>query len=269
MRFRKLAGVAVVIAGMSYVGQASAHRAWMLPSATVLSGETAWVTMDAAVSNSLFYFEHHPLNLDGVSMVFPDGGAGDIQNRATGKYRSVFDAELTSDGTYTFEIRNSGLFGMYELEGKRMRWRGNAEEVSQIPAAATNVRISEMNRLMQVFVTKGAPSTDTLQITGRGLEMLPVSHPNDLFTGETSEFRFTVDGESVSGLDVVIIRGGSRYRDTVDEIHLETDGDGAVFVDWITPGMYWLEVEHEDESQLLDGAKRRMSYSATLEVLPL
>lgn len=35
---------------------AEAHRAWMLPSATVLSGDDPWVTVDAAISNDLFYF---------------------------------------------------------------------------------------------------------------------------------------------------------------------------------------------------------------------
>src|SRR5690606_27185828 len=40
---------------------AEAHRVWMLPSATVLSGNEAWVTVDGAVSNDLFYFEHVPL----------------------------------------------------------------------------------------------------------------------------------------------------------------------------------------------------------------
>ena len=32
---------------------AQAHRAWMLPSATVLSGEEPWITVDAAVSNGI------------------------------------------------------------------------------------------------------------------------------------------------------------------------------------------------------------------------
>ena len=45
---------------------AQAHRAWMLPSATVLSGEEPWITVDAAVSNDLFYFEHVPMRLKGI-----------------------------------------------------------------------------------------------------------------------------------------------------------------------------------------------------------
>ena len=35
-----------------------AHRQWVLPSSTVLSAADPWVTVDAAVSNELFYFDH-------------------------------------------------------------------------------------------------------------------------------------------------------------------------------------------------------------------
>ena len=37
---------------------ALAHRFWILPSATVLSGDEPWVTFDAAVSNNLFFADH-------------------------------------------------------------------------------------------------------------------------------------------------------------------------------------------------------------------
>ncbi|MET0445126.1 MAG: hypothetical protein ABW151_11185, partial [Pseudorhodoplanes sp.] len=41
---------------------AQAHRAWLLPSATVLSGDgDLWVTVDAAVSNHQFYFEQQTM----------------------------------------------------------------------------------------------------------------------------------------------------------------------------------------------------------------
>ena len=50
---------------------ASAHRQWMMPSSTVLSGDDVWVTVDAAVSNDLFYFEHQPLRLDAMKAWAP------------------------------------------------------------------------------------------------------------------------------------------------------------------------------------------------------
>ena len=54
---------------------ANAHRQWMLPSMTVLSGNDPWVTVDAAVSNDLFVFEHVPMRLDGLVITGPDGAA--------------------------------------------------------------------------------------------------------------------------------------------------------------------------------------------------
>ncbi len=41
---------------------ASAHRAWLLPSSTVLSGEEAYVTFDAAISNTIFHPDHFAMN---------------------------------------------------------------------------------------------------------------------------------------------------------------------------------------------------------------
>ncbi|MGO1693438.1 MAG: DUF4198 domain-containing protein [Marinobacter sp.] len=269
MNIKKLTAVVLMATGVAAGSQAHAHRAWMLPSATVLSGDTAWVTVDGAVSNSLFYFEHHPLGLEQLEITDPQGEPVEAENKASGKYRSVFDAELISDGTYTFEIRNSGLFGVFKLNDKNVRWRGTVDEMDEIPTEAEDLRVFEVDRLMQVFVTKGAPTTETFKTEGVGLEMVPVTHPNDLFAGETSEFRFLVDGQPAADLDVVLIRGGIRYRDQVDEIQLQTDAEGRVFVEWKEPGMYWLEAELEQSGKLLDNAKRRMSYSATLEVLPL
>src|SRR5690606_41558913 len=62
---------------------AEAHRVWMLPSATVLSGNEAWVTVDGAVSTDLFYFEHVPLRLDGLAISAPDGSAVEAARKST------------------------------------------------------------------------------------------------------------------------------------------------------------------------------------------
>ena len=71
---KRILGLAATIALSALaVTPASAHRQWMMPSATVLSGDDVWVTVDAAVSNDLFYFEHQPLRLDGIKAWAPDG----------------------------------------------------------------------------------------------------------------------------------------------------------------------------------------------------
>ena len=97
---RPLCAAAALTAMLAAPMAAQAHRQWMLPSMTVLSGTDPWVTIDAAVSNDLFVFEHVPMRLDGLVITGPDGAAVAHQNEATGKYRSTFDVQLSKPGTY-------------------------------------------------------------------------------------------------------------------------------------------------------------------------
>ncbi|MGB2129961.1 MAG: DUF4198 domain-containing protein [Marinobacterium sp.] len=269
MNIKRLSACALLALGLGTAMTAQAHRAWMLPSATVLSGENTWVAVDGAVSNSLFYFEHFPLNLERLEVLSPSGAEVKAQNQAEGRYRSMFDVELTEEGTYTLQMYRQGAFARYKLDGEPKRWSGPVDQVNEIPAQATDVRVSEIDSRMQVFVTKGAPSDATFKPTGQGIELVPVTHPNDLVTGEVVSFKFLLDGQPAQNLPLVLIRDGIRYRDQVGEIELTTDAAGAVEVTFDEPGMYWLEAELEQPSQNIEGAKRRLSYSATLEVLPL
>ena len=171
---------------------AQAHKAWLQPSQTVLAGNNPWVTVDAAVSNDLFYFNHVPLKTDNLTIIAPDGSTVAAQNAATGKYRTVFDVELKQTGTYRIGVVNNYITGSWEVDGK--------------------------------------PAAD---------------------------------------LEVEITRGGTRYRNAQDELKVKTNAQGEFAVTWPEAGMYWVEANSEDNKTTVKQAKqRRLSYVATLEVLP-
>jgi uncharacterized GH25 family protein len=248
---------------------AHAHKAWLLPSATV-STTDQWITVDAAVSNDLFYFNHVPMRLDALNVIAPDGTTVQPQNDHTGKYRSTFDVHLKQNGTYKLAVANSGLNAVYEENGQRKRWRGTAARfASEVPSTAKNLQVSEAQTRVETFVTAGKPSDAALKPTNTGLELVPVTHPNDLYEGEPAEFKFLLDGKPLAQLGVTIIAGGTRYRDQPNEIQLKTDAAGAISVTWPKPGMYWLEAEWQDQKTSIPQAnERRASYIATFEVLP-
>ncbi len=254
---------------------AQAHRQWMLPSSTMLSGDDVWVTVDAAVSNDLFYFEHQPLRLDAVKAWAPDGSEASIENKATGRYRSTFDVHLTQKGTWRIASVADMLMGSYDLDGKTERLpRGTtaANLAERLPAGATNVRTAEANNRNEIFVTVGEPTATLFTPTGKGIELVPVTHPNDLFAGETATFQFLLDGKPAAGLPVTVIPGGIRYRDQLGQIDLKTGADGTVAIDWPEPGMYWLNVttpqaEREEGAGGPPPLARRASYVTTLEVM--
>ena len=63
--------------------------------------------------------------------------------------------------------------------------------------------------------------------------------------------------------------GATRYRNAQEEIKVTTGADGSFRVTWPQAGMYWLEATTEDtQTSVPQAKKRRLSYVATLEVLP-
>ncbi|MEO3474288.1 DUF4198 domain-containing protein [Roseomonas sp. CAU 1739] len=248
---------------------AVAHRAWMLPSATVLSGEDPWITVDAAVSNDLFYFEHFPMQLDGLTVMTPDGSPGEAANQARGRYRSTFDVRLTVPGTYRIAVAGGGFSASWRENGQTRRWRGTREAMAAaVPANAENLRVTLGQRRIEFFVTRGAPTDRVLQPINEGLEMVPITHPNDLVAGEPARFRLVLDGKPAGGVEVEVVPGGNRYRDRLGDMKIQTAEDGTFTVTWPGPGMYWLEAAVRDTNSGLPNVQRNASYIATLEVLP-
>jgi uncharacterized GH25 family protein len=301
-----LLSLAALAAGLLVAAlPAAAHRAFMVPSSTVMSGTEPWVTIDAASASDVFVFDHNALQVDRVGVINPDGTAGRIENAAKLRYRSVFDVKLSQKGTYKIALVNDGMMASYKVGNETRRARGTAESLARdIPADATDLRVTQSQSRNEVFVTSGKPTTPALAPSGRGLELVPVTHPNDLVAGEKARLRFTLDGQPAAGAQIVVIRGGIRYRDKLDELRLVADAQGEVSVPFGLPGLYWLNAVPAGQRVVDDGAGggmappagggggvigagagagagaprgpagtlaqpvRRSSYTATLEVLP-
>lgn len=277
---------------------AQAHRLWLLPSATTFSGTNDVVTVDGAASNDLFFADHRPMNLTMVKVWAPDGSAGTIRNGAAGATRSTFDVVLDKPGTWKIGTQMSGLMGSFKVNGEERRIGGRpgggmgapggpggpgaapgaalpgpprppmVTSVADIPADATDVKIAQTSSRNEIFVTAGAPTATVFQPTGKGLEMVPVTHPDELVSNEPASLRFMVDGQPAAGLKVTIIPGGKRYRDSENAMELVTAADGMLKVKWPGAGMFWLNATLNDQHPTEPRAtERRLSYTATLEVL--
>lgn len=260
-----MAAVAVAAAPVAF-----AHKPFLVPSSTVLSGVDEWITVDAAVSDDLFYFNHQPLNIDGLAIVAPDGTALKPENTVKGKVRNAFDVHLVARGTYRITDDASSVFANYELNGEKKRWRGTAEAfATEVPANAQNLEVTQNSNRVETFVTSGKPTLAAFKPGGVGLELQPVTHPNDLISGEAASFVLLLDGKPAANVKVVAVPGAMRYRDGQGEIATTTDADGRFSFKWPEAGMWWINAATRDTRTTLPQAKeRRASYAATLEVMP-
>ncbi len=251
-----------------------AHNLWLLPSDTSKGGKGGWVTFDLALSTELFTFDSGSPKLGPIQIIAPDATTSEVQNIFEGKLRTSFDVEINQPGTYKVFVTNNGLTARWEaVDGKRGFWpaRGAkadpAELATAIPKDAKNLEVTQGSRRVETFVTLGAPSKAALKPTNQGLELVPVTHPNDLAASESSEFIFLMDGKPAAGVKIEVIEGGSRYRLSPVEKQYETDKNGRVKIQWKKTGMFWLGANYKDNKATKPATARSGTYSGTFEVL--
>lgn len=260
--------VLAALAALALPLSAKAHRAWLAPTSTVLSGTDAWVAFDAGMSNGVFIPDHAAMNLAGLVITAPDGSTAQPENMMRGRYRSTFDLHLTQPGTWKIANVTGGVMATYKLDGEEKRWRGQAAEFpGAVPTGATDVVATRTSSRIETFVTLGAPTDTVFTNPADGLVLIPVTHPNDLVADEAATFKLSVDGVAAANVEVTIARGGTRYRDTPDEMTVTTGADGAFTVTWPEPGLYWLNATVRTPARG-DTIAASAQYVAVMEVLP-
>ena len=259
--------VALALAALAC--NAHAHRPWLLPSSTLVEAKDPWVTVDAAISENLFDIDHQPLKLDALLITGPDGSRVTPENLFSGRLRSTFDIKLAKPGTYKASIVTHSVMASYKLNGEMKRWRGTeATFSSEIPAGAQEVQATRVLSRLETFVSAGKPNETVFKPLGEGLELFPVTHPNDLRVGEKATWRFLLDGKAAPHLPFSLVPGGVRYRGVLGEIRLSTDANGEISFTVPAAGMYLLNASWPAAAAGQPPPARRVTYAATLEVLP-
>ena len=220
------------------------------------------------MSNGVFIPDHAAMRLAGLTITAPDGSTAQAENLHQAKYRSSFDLHLSQPGTYRVANVGSGFMASYKQGGEAKRWRGaEADFATALPADATEVEAVRTESRTETFVTLGAPNETALAPTGKGLELVPVTHPNDLVAGEAATFKLLLNGQPAADVEVAVARNGLRYRDNPEEVTVKTDAEGAFSVTWSEAGLYWLGA-----AVRTPGANGQpgvnASWNGALEVLP-
>ncbi|WP_414828913.1 DUF4198 domain-containing protein [Alteromonas sp. H39] len=252
-----------------------AHRMWIKPSVTAVSGQDETITFDAAIANQMFVPDHVAMPLTRISATAPDGTDVALEAAHKLRYRSVFDLTLKQNGTYWVGMKFASLRASWKTpDGETHRWpgRGKTGDAAALKAAlpdnATDVEVVDYYSQADVFVTSGAPSFELLHTNGKGLVLSGGTHPNDVYTGEPATFAFSMGGDAAAGAKATLVKGGERYRDTASGDTMTTDANGSLTLNIDEAGMYFLDVEYEDNKAMAPAQRRQGSYVLVFEVLP-
>jgi uncharacterized GH25 family protein len=252
-----------------------AHKRWILPSLFNVS-EEQWVVVDATVSNNIF-FADKPWPLTGITVTTPDGKTAQIENQIEGHRRSSFDFLLNMPGTYKITSGGDVFFAQYTMPststGKATTENTRGFDFTQLkarlPENAKDITFAKSISRLESYVTLGAPTLQVFNPEKTGIELVPVTHPNDLYHQEKAKFQFLVNGEKVAGIKVMMVWEGTRHRNDEAAVTLMTDKNGEVSIDLNQTGRFLLEVSHQIDLKDDDTfSKLFMSYFGTFEVLP-
>jgi len=271
MKFSKTL-IAVALAGAAF--SAHAHKPWLLPSSTYVEAKEPWITVDAAVSEGLFEIDHQPVKLDGIAVTGPDGVIVPLENAQTGKLRSTFDVKMAKPGTYRVALVAQSVMASWKVNGETKRFRGTEEGFRKdVPADAQELQVTRTASRLETFASANKTDDAVFKPTGVGLELVPVTHPNDMRAGEKATWRFLLDGKPAANQAFSLIPGGVRYRGTLGEIRQNTDARGEITFTIPEAGMYlvtasWPVAAPAQPGQPRQMPPRRVTYGATVEVLP-
>jgi hypothetical protein len=234
----------------------------------------------------IFFTPDFPIRSPGDYWVTGPAGAPAKADAVTPlKEFTAIEVSLPTEGTYRIStgdrlgrttrwVRIDGVWKMIRPTGAgRPPGGGEAAagpsrfvEEAAVPPGAEIVTAQSFSRV-ETYVSRGAPSREALKPTGRGLELEPVTHPNEIFAGEPFKFHLLMDGRPLPGADFKVVRGGDAYAESRYGFAGKSDAAGAAAVTLAQPGVYLLEV---DVPARVEGASepvtRSSQFTLTFEV---
>jgi uncharacterized GH25 family protein len=245
LKTRLLAAIAVAAVLLPAAG-ANAARNWVLPSTTTLSGSNAWVTVDAASSDDLYFPDLRPLAITSILVLDSEGQPVQPTSPSMGKFRSTFDVQLTKPGTYKIASVATTVMASYTDNGVVKRFRGTGEDFAkQVPAGAADLKTIRNLARSETFVTRDKPTDGALKPTGQGLELVPMTHPSDVVATEPATFKLLLDGKPAAGLEVEVMRGYDHWTTKPSAtLSAKTGPDGAFKITLPQAGLWWISASY-------------------------
>lgn len=201
-----------------------AHTPYLAPgSFDPMNGDL--VTLDAAFGEAFFVPEVVFDNSQFV-VVNPDGQSVPADTVQRLKTRAVVEHHLAAGkGTYRFSTgpRLGAIFRTWEVDGKQ---ESSRDPGKSLPPGAKLLTHYQSLSVSEAYITDGAPSQAALKPYGKGLELVPGTHPSDLYTGEKFDFSVLYDGQPLAGQKVEVFAATGDRDSTKPAATLTTDAQG-------------------------------------------
>jgi uncharacterized GH25 family protein len=243
-----------------------AHTPYLVPSDFApRAGQT--VALDASFSET-FFVPEAAFDDSQFSVTTPDGRTSPLVSQAM-KTRTIAEYALPEKAAGTYRLstgtRLGALFRTWEIDGKR---ESSRDPDVKIPAGAKVISDFQSLTEAETYVSVGEPDRTALAPRNRGLELVPGSHPDDLYVGETFEFTVQYDGKPLASQKVEITEAVWSSDRKPQVVELATDAEGRARFKLQQPGTWIALTRYRTKAPAsAKTAEYSNSYTLTFRVL--
>lgn len=245
---------------------AQAHTPYLLPT-SFEAQPRAVISVDASFADK-FFIPEVAFGETRFAVTAPDGSVTPMADVRQFKTRTVAEHQLPDEkGTYRVSTgpRLGAVFRSWERNGKVETARDPA---TPTPADARLLSHYQSLSVSETYITVGKPSRAALAPPGKGLEIVPVTHPADLFAGEKFDFTVQYDGRPLAAQKVEIFRSAMDLASQHSVDALTTDGEGRISYALPKSGIYLALVRYRADAPAGAAAPQYgNNYTLTFRVL--
>ncbi|MDC0598223.1 DUF4198 domain-containing protein [Gammaproteobacteria bacterium] len=240
---KRAAGISLLVGLMAVASVATAHTPYLVPNAfEPING--GLITLDASFAER-FFVPEIVFNNSQFEVRLPDGSVAKPDTVIPIQSRIIVEHDMVEEGTYRFSTgrRLGRVFRTYELKGERF---GLEDASEPLPEGAILVDHYQSNTIAETYVTRGGPSDKALEPRQDGLEFAALTHPNDLFVGESLDLQALYYGKPLPGLTVEVFQASRQFGDDHPVVTITSGGDGEMSFTPEEQGIYLLRSRHRD-----------------------
>lgn len=227
------------LCGLAWCVPVSAHSPFIVPTSFVPLHQ-GWVSLDAGFAE-VFFQSEVAFDKGHFQVLTPAGewvAPARLEQFTT---RSLIEFQTKEEGTYRFStgVRKAAIFRLYELNGERKHTR-DPKEV--LPKGATLLDHYQSVTLAETYVSLKKPTVTALKPYNQGLEIVPLTHPNDIYAQERFSVSVLLDGKPLRDTEVSLFGGYDLAEQENALLTANTDKNGAVEFTVANAGIYLLYV---------------------------
>ncbi|GAA6153619.1 DUF4198 domain-containing protein [Pseudoteredinibacter isoporae] len=183
--------------------QSSAHTPYIAPTSfEPVMGKMA--SFDASFAEA-FFIPEAAFSKGNFMVTTPKGDRVKPDTLTELKTRVVLEHELNEEGTYriTTGARRGATFLIYDLDGEEKRVMNPKEPAPE--GAKVKFHFQSITRA-DTYVSRKAPSNGALKVEAKGLQILPLHNPTELFADEVFSLKVLLDNKGLPNQEILVYR---------------------------------------------------------------